>query len=192
MEDSATLSITPVGQGTVQVQAGEVPVTRHGSALPEPFEKLFLAEYSRVVGIANRVLANRHEAEEVAQEVFLEFHRNHPAEADYAAPWLHRAAWHRALNVLRGNRRRTSREEAVAQPESDLSGDPEGLVQEAAQRQRVRDAMSRLPRKSAAVLALRYSGLSYAEVAGAMGVSVGQVGTLLRRAELKLRSEVQR
>ncbi|MGI8607653.1 MAG: RNA polymerase sigma factor [Candidatus Dormibacteria bacterium] len=190
MEDSATLSILPATQA--QAQAGEVPLQRRGSGLPEPFEKLFLAEYSRVVGIANRVLANRHEAEEVAQEVFLEFHRNHPAEADYAAPWLHRAAWHRALNVLRGNRRRASREEAVAIPESDMSADPEGVVQEAAQRERVRDAMRRLPKNSAAVLALRYSGLSYAEVAGAMGVSVGQVGTLLRRAELKLRSEVQK
>ena len=188
MEDSATLSIMPASQS--QAQAGEMPAERPGSGLPEPFEKLFLAEYARVVGIANRVLANRHEAEEVAQEVFLEFHRNHPAEAAYAAPWLHRAAWHRALNVLRGNRRRASREEAVATPEGDLTVDPEGVFQDAAQRQRVRDAMSRLPRKSAAVLALRYSGLSYAEVAGAMGVSVGQVGTLLRRAELKLRSEV--
>ena len=190
MEDIATLSILPASQ--VQVQAGDAPATHRGSGLPEPFERLFLAEYARVVRIANRVLANRHEAEEVAQEVFLEFHRNHPADADYAAPWLHRAAWHRALNVLRSNRRRASREEAVALPETDLSADPEGLVQEAAQRQRVREAMSRLPRKSAAVLALRYSGLSYAEVAGAMGVSVGQVGTLLRRAEMKLRSEVQR
>jgi RNA polymerase sigma factor (sigma-70 family) len=192
MEDFATLSILPAGQTQAQVHGGEMPARRQGTGLPEPFERLFMAEYSRVVAIANRVLANRHEAEEVAQEVFLEFHRNHPAEADYAAPWLHRAAWHRALNVLRGNRRRAIREEAVAMPESDMSADPEGLVQEAAQRERVRDAMSRLPRKSAAVLALRYSGLSYAEVAGAMGVSVGQVGTLLRRAEMKLRSEVQR
>ena len=186
--ESATLSVLPA----TQAQAGDTAAKRQDSRLPEPFERLFLAEYQRVVGIANRVLANRPEAEEVAQEVFLDFHRNHPAEADYAAPWLHRAAWHRALNVLRGNRRRLTREEAVAVPEVDLSADPEGLHQEAAQRARVRDAMRRLPRKSAAVLALRYSGLSYAEVAGAMGVSVGQVGTLLRRAELKLRSEVQR
>ena len=185
--ETATLSVLPASQ----VEGGDQPAKRDGS-LPEPFERLFLAEYSRVVAIANRVLANRHEAEEVAQEVFLEYHRNHPAEAAYAAPWLHRAAWHRALNVLRGNRRRLTREEAVAVPEVDLSADPAGLHQEAAQRARVRAAMARLPRKSAAVLALRYSGLSYAEVAGAMGVSVGQVGTLLRRAETKLRTEVQR
>jgi RNA polymerase sigma-70 factor (ECF subfamily) len=185
--DAATLSILPATRS----QAGERPAERRGSRLPEPFERLFLTEYPRVVAIANRVLANRHEAEEVAQEVFLQFHERHPADATYAAPWLYRAAWHQALNVLRGNRRRSSREEAVAVPERDASGDPEVLVQAAAQRERVRGAMRRLPRKSAAVLALRYSGLSYAEVAGAMGVSVGQVGTLLRRAEMKLRSEVE-
>jgi RNA polymerase sigma-70 factor (ECF subfamily) len=41
------------------------------------------------------------------------------------------------------------------------------------------------------VLALRYSGLSYAEVAEAMGIGVGQVGTVLRRAEARLKREVQ-
>jgi len=40
------------------------------------------------------------------------------------------------------------------------------------------------------VLALRYSGLSYAEVAEAMGIVVGQVGTVLRRAEARLKREV--
>ena len=46
------------------------------------------------------------------------------------------------------------------------------------------------PARSAAVLALRYSGLSYAEVAAALGVGVGQVGTMLRRAEAALRKEI--
>jgi len=54
----------------------------------------------------------------------------------------------------------------------------------------VRAALGRLPAKSAAVLALRYSGLSYAETAAALGVNVGQVGTLLRRAEAALRKEM--
>ena len=44
--------------------------------------------------------------------------------------------------------------------------------------------------KPAAVLVLRASGLSYAEVAQALGVGIGQVGTLLRRAEAALRKEV--
>jgi DNA-directed RNA polymerase specialized sigma24 family protein len=42
------------------------------------------------------------------------------------------------------------------------------------------------------VLVLRSSGLSYAEVAQAIGVGTGQIGTLLRRAEAALRKEVTR
>src|SRR2546429_2948017 len=43
----------------------------------DPFERLLLAEYTRVVAIANRVLADRHEAEDVAPEAFPSFHRPH-------------------------------------------------------------------------------------------------------------------
>jgi RNA polymerase sigma-70 factor (ECF subfamily) len=162
------------------------------SHLPEAFERLFLAEYSRVAAIANQVLADAAEAEDVAQEVFLSFHQRHPADASYAGPWLHRAAWHTALNRLRGRRRRAQRETVAGELESTLSPDPAAIVETAEERARVRAAMARLPRRNAAVLALRYSGLSYAEVAAAMGVRVGQVGTLLRRAETKLRTEVTR
>jgi len=161
-----------------------------GNRLPEAFEQLFIAEYPRVVAIANRVLANRHEAEEVAQEVFLSFHKSHDPQASYARPWLYRAASHSALNVVRGNKRRVVREVAGALPADAVSEDPQGIVEQQEQRHMVRQAMRRLPARSASVLALRYSGLSYAEVAGAMGVSVGQVGTLLRRAEARLRTEV--
>jgi len=42
------------------------------------------------------------------------------------------------------------------------------------------------------VLLLRHSGLSYAEVAEAMGVGIGQVGTMLRRGEAALRKEIER
>ena len=38
---------------------------------------------------------------------------------------------------------------------------------------------------------MRYSGLSYAEIAAALGVSTGQIGTLLRRAEAALRKEMK-
>jgi RNA polymerase sigma-70 factor (ECF subfamily) len=37
--------------------------------------------------------------------------------------------------------------------------------------------------RAAQVLVLRHSGLSYAEIAAAMNVAVGSVGTLLARAE---------
>ncbi len=158
----------------------------------ESFEALFAAEYGRVAGIANRVLGDPHEAEDVAQEVFIDFHRLHSASAQYAPAWLHRAAAHTALNRLRGARRRQRRELAQAMEESTRILDPQTQVEMNEDRREVRRALGRLAPKPAAVLVLRASGLSYAEVAQALGVGIGQIGTLLRRAESALRKEVTR
>ena len=158
----------------------------------QSFEALFAAEYGRVAGIANRVLADPQEAEDVAQEVFIDFHRLHSASAQYAPAWLHRAAAHAALNRLRGARRRQRREVAQAAEESDRTIDPQEMLEVSEDRRQVRQALARLAPKPAAVLVLRASGLTYAEVAQALGVGIGQVGTLLRRAEAALRKEVIR
>jgi RNA polymerase sigma-70 factor (ECF subfamily) len=158
----------------------------------EAFEALFTAEYARVVGIANRVLADAHEAEDVAQEVFIDFHRLHSATAQYAPAWLHRAAAHASLNRLRGARRRQKREVAQALEEGERTMDPQRQLEVSEDRRIVRVALARLAPKPAAALAMRASGLSYAEVAQALGVGIGQVGTLLRRAEEALRKEVTR
>ena len=159
----------------------------------DPFERLFLQEYPKVVAIAYRVLADRSAAEDVAQEVFLKFHRSFSPDSERASGWLHAAAVHSALNVIRGERRRAQRETTHALDRSQAPwADPEHLVEEAERRREVRRALSGLPERSAAILMLRYSGLSYAEVATALGIKVGNVGTLLRRAEETLRKEVNR
>ena len=102
----------------------------------EAFEALFTAEYGRVVGIANRVLADPHEAEDVAQEVFIDFHRLHAASADYAPAWLHRAAAHSSLNRLRGARRRQKREFAQAMEEGERTLDPQKQLEMGEDRRR--------------------------------------------------------
>ena len=64
---------------------GPNPTGRRPPAPEEPFDRLFLAEYGKVVAVAHRVLADRSEAEDVAQEVFLDFHRKQRPDAAYAA-----------------------------------------------------------------------------------------------------------
>ena len=68
--------------------------------------------------------------------------------------------------------------------------DPQRELENSEDRRMLREALGRLAPKPAAVLVLRASGLSYAEVAQALGVGTGQIGTLLRRAEAALRKEV--
>jgi RNA polymerase sigma factor (sigma-70 family) len=163
-----------------------------GDALSPAFESLFRAQYARVVGIAHRVLADQAEAEDVAQDVFVSFYRSHPAEASYAPAWLHAAAAHAALNALRGRDRRTRREAAQAVPRDARAtdDDPADAVVASETRDEVRAVLARLPERSAAMLALRYAGLSYAEIAAALDVRASSVGTLLRRAEDAFRREL--
>ncbi len=163
------------------------------AAVSPAFEGLFRAEYARVVGIAHRVLADQAEAEDVAQDVFISFYRGHPADASYARAWLHAAAAHAALNALRGRDRRSRREAAQAVPLEPTSdqGDPAETVAASETREEVRAVLARLPERSAAMLALRYAGLSYAEIAAALDVRASSVGTLLRRAEDAFRRELQ-
>ena len=157
---------------------------------PTSFDRLFDEEYARVAAIARRVLGDPVAAEDVAQEVFLDLHRRFGDNPGAKAPaWARTAAAHTALNMIRTNRRRAVREERFA-AEPSLANDPEASVEAAETTRAVRAALARIPRRQAMVLALRYSGLSYAEIASSLGIGVNAVGTRLRRAEARLRKEV--
>ena len=162
---------------------------RRGPARSD-LEQVFRAAYPRVVRVAARVLGSRDEAEDVAQEVFLAFARS-SVPAGPALGWLSVAAAHTALNHLRSGRRRASREEAAGDGDA-VAPDIAEAVVTLDERRRVRAALGRLPRRQAVALVLRHSGLSYAEVAAALDLSPGSVGTTVRRAETALRKELTR
>ncbi len=152
---------------------------------------VFRRDYGLVVGVAARVLGSRDEAEDVAQEVFLSFGRS-SVPADEARGWLSVAAAHTALNVLRSGHRRATREASATRVHPDVVvGDVADTVVTRDERSRVRAALSRLPRKQAVALVLRHSGMSYADVATALDLSPGSVGTSVRRAEAALRKELR-
>ncbi|HEY7595918.1 MAG TPA: sigma-70 family RNA polymerase sigma factor [Actinophytocola sp.] len=163
---------------------------REREAVRADLEQVFRATYPRVVAVAARVLGSRDEAEDVAQEVFLTFGRS-SVPAGQAVGWLTVAAAHTALNHLRSGRRRAVREEA-ARDGAPASPDVADAVVTRDERRLVRAALARLPRRQAVALVLRHSGLSYAEVAAALELSPGSVGTTVRRAESALRKELNR
>jgi RNA polymerase sigma-70 factor (ECF subfamily) len=150
---------------------------------------VFRRHYPVVVGVAARVLGSRDEAEDVAQETFLSFARS-AVPAGEARGWLCVAAAHTALNLLRGGRRRAARETAVHAGRDAVVPDVADAVVISEDRARVRAALAALPHKQAVALVLRHSGLAYAEVAAALDLSPGSVGTTVRRAELALKKEL--
>jgi RNA polymerase sigma factor (sigma-70 family) len=155
------------------------------------FEAFFRDHYRVVVRLAQSVVGDFQGAQDVAQDVFLAAYRRFPAD-DYeqAAGWVRVAAVHTALNVLRGERRRDKRQ-LLVQGVASLPS-PEDTVIDREARAELRCVLARLPRRTAAVLVMRHGGMSYIEIAEALGVKVGHVGTLLRRAESALRKEMDR
>ena len=172
---------------------GGVATPTARDAVRDDLAEVFRRDYRRVVAVAGRVLGSRDECEDVAQEVFLSFGRS-SVPADEASGWLTVAAVHTALNQLRSGRRRASREESAAVSDavvrSTVAPDVADVVVSSEERSRVRAALGALPQKHAAALVLRHSGLSYAEVAAALSLSPGSVGTTVRRAESALRKEL--
>ena len=154
-------------------------------------DQVFRRDYPRVVAVAARVLGSRDQAEDVAQEVFLSFGRSSVPAAE-ARGWLCVAAAHTALNLLRSGRRRTTREETAGAWDETVVPDVAETVMTLEERSRVRAALAQLPHKQAVALVLRHSGVSYTEVAAALDLSPGSVGTTVRRAEATLRKELNR
>ena len=78
-------------------------------------------------------------------------------------------------------------EQCIAGHDDHLRGTPGADPDEAATRQDerrfVRRVLSELPARQAKLLFLRHAGLSYRELAEAIDVAPGSVGTLLSRAE---------
>jgi RNA polymerase sigma factor (sigma-70 family) len=154
------------------------------------FEAFFRDHYLVVVRLAQSVVGDFQRAQDVAQDVFLAAYRRFPGDYEQAAGWVRVAAVHTSLNVLRGERRRDNRQLLVQSVASLPSAEDTVIDREA--RAELRRVLARLPRRSAAVLVMRHGGMSYLEIAEALGVKVGHVGTLLRRAESALRKEMDR
>jgi RNA polymerase sigma factor (sigma-70 family) len=197
-QGGATAAAVLTARGAVAAVAGErderkerMAVSGSGGFERADLDEVFRREYQRVVGVAARVLGSRDQAEDVAQEVFLSFGRS-SVPAGAARGWLCLAAAHTALNLLRSGRRRASREHTAAAPDGAVVSDVAEAVVSLEERKRVRVGLARLPRKQALALVLRHSGLSYADVAAALDLSPGSVGTTVRRAESALRKELNR
>ena len=161
----------------------------------EAFERFFAQEYGRTVSIAFRITRDAAEAEDVAQEVFARCARS---KRIGSRGWVYAAAVHAALNAVRTRRRRTLRElrghrlEKTLHDDAQYGADPQRIVEQREQGAAVRAALARIDPREAAILALRYSGLSYREIAEALTIDAAQIGTRLARAERTLKKEIER
>jgi RNA polymerase sigma-70 factor (ECF subfamily) len=160
----------------------EVPAT---AALD--FDALYRAARDDVYAYAATLLRDAGAAEDVTAQAFERAYRKrkrYDARRGSPRAWLFGIARNAALDELR-RRKRAATAEIPAPPPAP---GPDELAEQAAQREAVRRALSRLGARDREVIALRYHAeLSTAELAAVLGVSPTNAGTLLHRAMTKLR-----
>jgi RNA polymerase sigma-70 factor (ECF subfamily) len=151
-----------------------------------PFESLIHEHHALVYRVALGVLRDPAAAEDVAQDVFVHMLENPDAleRARSARAVLAAAARNRALNALRGERRRDAREEAAMQAVR-KSPDPAEL----AFRSELRAKVAALPEDQRAAVDLHYfQGLTLPECALALELPEGTVSSRISAALSKLRA----
>ncbi len=149
------------------------------------FEALFRQHWGRISRVLACLVGDPDEAQDLSLEAFWRLYRRPPTHACEVGGWLYRVATNLGYNWLRARRRRIQYEAEAGRDfltESTPPG-PDEAQETAALRARVQTVLAELSEREAQILTLRYSGLSYAEVAAALGVAPGSVGTLLARAE---------
>ena len=151
------------------------------------FEALFHRHYQRVYYLLYRLVGNRQEAEELAQDVFMRLYQRPLRRGNNVGGWLYRVATNMGYNALRGKKRRGRREEAVMADTALTAPSAAAEGERRATRAEVRTALARLKPRQGQLLLLRQMGFSYKELAVVLGVSPNSIGTLLARAEKAFR-----
>jgi RNA polymerase sigma-70 factor, ECF subfamily len=157
------------------------------AALDPSFEEIFLTHWAQVYNLLVRLVGDPAEAEDLAQEAFLRLHDHPPKESTGWNPggWLYRVATHLGLDSIRGWKRRERYELDAGKDALDHSPtfSPAEILMRKEERRHVRQVLSEMSPRAAQLLVLRYSGLSYQEIAAVSGVAPTSIGTLLLRAE---------
>lgn len=165
------------------------------------YEQL-VERYNRpIFNFIYRMLGNYADAEDVAQDVFVQIYRALPdARTDLPfRPWLYVVARHKCLDFLK--RKRPVLFSDAAGPGDD--GDdpaarvvdtdplPDELAERADLQRLLQEAIDALPPKYRQVVALRYTAdLSFAEIAAALSLPENTVKTHFHRAKALLRARL--
>ena len=152
----------------------------------DAFVELYQRHRDRNVSFTGRMLGNRAQAEEAAQDVFLKLYRARESYEPRSrfSTFLYRIATNHCLNLQsRIERKLLDRERQVEA----IGGPRAGEQQLELERQRLREALAtalaKLPeRQRAALLLVHYEGLSYREAAEAIDVTEPAIKSLIHRA----------
>ncbi|HOV85275.1 MAG TPA: sigma-70 family RNA polymerase sigma factor [Syntrophobacteraceae bacterium] len=170
------------------------------------FDALVLAYQDRVYTLCRRLLGDREEARDSAQETFVKVYRalgGFRFDAAFST-WLYTIAVNTCKNKLKSHEYRWWKRRLRLDWDSGSGGEsphreprdpaPSALARliQRGDEMRVQKAMDRLPAESRAVLVLRHAeGLSYEDIVRITGLNLGTVKSRLARARQQLQEKLK-
>jgi RNA polymerase sigma-70 factor (ECF subfamily) len=161
----------------------------------EGFNRLVLKHKDRVFSLCMRMLCDRDEADDTAQETFLRvFHglKGFRLESRFST-WLHRIAVNACKNKLDSRAWKDSRAkaglEAAEREEAGAAPSPAQVLEAKSRRARIEEAIARLPEDQRVLVVLRdVEGRAYEEIAESLALNPGTLKSRLNRARAQLQA----
>lgn len=157
------------------------------------FTSLFDDWFGRLYSYLARMTGDGDLASDLAQGAFVQLYQRGSLPDDPGA-WLLAVANNRLRDNQRtGRRRLTLLSRRLGDvPVPSAWQDAEARVQRQERRTQVRQALEGVSPRDRELLLMHHAGYSYREIATALGVADGSVGTLLRRAGIAFRRAFER
>ena len=156
-------------------------------AQPLGFDEAFTLHHRAVFRTARALVRDAALAEDVTQEVFLRLysHMDSTPGEELLRAWLLRVTMNVARNTLRGQSRSVAREEEFAR-RAETTGwftveAPEEEYERRVEIEAARRALDKIKEPMRSALLLKQQGLTYREIAAALSVNEGNVGSLVAR-----------
>ncbi len=147
-------------------------------------EAIFSELHRPIFRYVNGLVQDEDVAADIVQEAFLRLWRN-PLPKEQARPWLLKVATNLVRDDIRTKKRYAARirnSKAQTEWQPSVVDAPDRAFARSERVKAVQEALELLPERDRQLLMMRHEGFSYAEIAAAVDVKPGSVGTLLARA----------
>jgi RNA polymerase sigma-70 factor (ECF subfamily) len=146
-----------------------------------------------VYTVVYRMIKNKEQAEEVAQDSFIKAYKslsNYRGDAKFST-WLYTIAYRKSLDTIKASKRMITSEfiEEVSEGEIELVGDALNCLQVKERKKIISDSIMRLPEDEAAIITLYYfEEKSVKEIVEIVNLTTDNVKIKLYRSRKKLYS----
>ena len=169
----------------------------------DAFRQIVDQHQRRVINICYRIVQDRTEAEDLAQETFVEVHRSVDSFRGQSSlsTWIHRIAVTKSLDFVRKQNREKrggklkvllGLDKKAADIPASASTEPDQVLEQRERERVLQQALNSLPTNQRVAFVLsKYDDLTYQEIADLLKTSLSSVESLIHRARKNLRERLR-